>query len=657
MQNIGTKILISMVVFGVFLMPLAPTVSLVAEKSIEINLALNAANAADEDEVDLDTNCGIKPWTWHHCIASWIYYLIYAPLAFFAQLAAQILDFFIYYSIGDSAYRSNFVEKGWAAVRDIANMFFILALLYVAIQTILSLHSANTKKMVGMIILIALLINFSLFTTRVVIDASNILAKIFYNNIVPQKPNGNIITTPNYGGERSITVGLVEKFDPATILGGDVRNQIGIFAVTLLLSILLMGYMIYLFISIALVFIGRVIALWLAMIFSPIAFISYTVPFDIPGFGHKEWWKLLLENAFLAPMFIFFLYIIIMFGDFMTLVTYDTTSTDDFGKMMKVIIPFAIVFILLMKAKKTAVTMSGEIGAGIMKAGAVVGGLALGGAALGGAALMRGTAGSFMKGASTGDTAANRITQNRAILNDPNAGRWQKLKARADIAKGQVQTGTGYAALQTRMGQKVNADQTKVEEARHARHELDSVSAARFGGKKFNELTLPERDTVRTKIARDKYAEANFGKKYDQVTGAQKSQTAAAVAPGLAAKISHADDLIAESKHKQGLGSILMQSARTGSFDVRNLSQVKANTGDDTLVKFASGLTSVIGSAMRGSLKSTLGIEHGTGQKALFKDLGHTISEALKGAKMHVDLSNVGHVEKEDSKGGGGGHH
>ena len=109
------------------------------------------------------------------------------------RLLEDFLIFFVYYFTNSSSYDNEFVEKGWGAVRDVANIFFILMLLYVAIKTVLSLNVTDNKRLVGVIIIVALLINFSLFTTKVVIDASNILAKIFYNNITSQGPNGEKI--------------------------------------------------------------------------------------------------------------------------------------------------------------------------------------------------------------------------------------------------------------------------------------------------------------------------------------------------------------------------------------------------------------------------------------------------------------------------------
>ena len=151
-------------------------------------------------------------------------------------------------------------------------------------------------------------------------------------------------------------------------------------------------YMAYIFFSIALLFVARVVSLWISMIFSPLAFISYTLPFDIGKMSHQKWWPELFKNAFLAPVFIFFLYLIVLFLDILKDLTYND-SDPLFGKLMGVVIPFAILFVLLMKAKELAVEYSGEMGKGITKAGAVLGGVALGAATGGVAMAARGTVG------------------------------------------------------------------------------------------------------------------------------------------------------------------------------------------------------------------------------------------------------------------------
>src|SRR4051812_35738977 len=66
------------------------------------------------------------------------------------------------------------INVTWTAVRDVANMLFIFALLYTAIMTIFG--KGDYKRTILNLIIAALLINFSLFFTKVIIDAANLLS-------------------------------------------------------------------------------------------------------------------------------------------------------------------------------------------------------------------------------------------------------------------------------------------------------------------------------------------------------------------------------------------------------------------------------------------------------------------------------------------------
>jgi hypothetical protein len=165
----------------------------------------------------------------------------------------------------------------------------------------------------------------------------------------------------------------------------------------------------FIFFSVALMFVARVISLWLAMIFAPLAFISYTLPFKIPTFGYQEWWSNLIKNAFLAPIFIFFLYIIVMFAGFLDKIgEYTPNPGASSGEktmqiMMSIAIPFAILYGMLKTAKSIAVDYSGKLGKEIssmgkkalMVAGGAAVGVAAGGLAIAGRATI-GRAGSAL---------------------------------------------------------------------------------------------------------------------------------------------------------------------------------------------------------------------------------------------------------------------
>ncbi|MFA6586122.1 MAG: hypothetical protein WCS86_03100 [Candidatus Paceibacterota bacterium] len=316
------------------------------------------------------------------CIAQ-VAYGIWSLSSPILTLSAEVLDFFIFYATNSSSYKNAFVEQGWASMRDIANIFFIIALLYIAIKTILGLNVSNNQKLISAVILIALIINFSLFTTKLVIDSSNILAKVFYNNIVSENQKGQL-TKDNINGQKTISIGIVDKFNPQTLLG-DTQKFYGKNPYTFILLIIVLSaislYTAYIFLSVAILFAARVVSLWISMILSPIAFASHAVPFDIPGMGHKEWWSNLFKNVLLAPIFIFFLYIIILFVGFLKDIVHYSGTSDVMGSIMNTLIPFLLVIMLLKQAQSLAIEYSGEMGKAIMKGGAVVGGLALGAAA------------------------------------------------------------------------------------------------------------------------------------------------------------------------------------------------------------------------------------------------------------------------------------
>ncbi|HBP27517.1 TPA: hypothetical protein DD445_01860 [Candidatus Nomurabacteria bacterium] len=366
-------------------------------------------------------NCSfVYPVNVGGCILEGFNYIWKASF-FVGMLAGSFLDFFVYYATNSSSYSNIFIEKAWSAVRDVANIFFIVALLYVAIKTILNLNVTDNKKLIGYVVIIALIINFSLFTTKIVIDGSNILAKIFYNNIVSKDTKGNT-SEAEAGGQKSISVGLISKFNPQSIVSDAYNAGLGlgyaIFIVLLLIAITL--YAAYIFFSIAILFVARVVSLWISMIFSPLAFVSYTVPFDIPGFGHKEWWDDLLKNAFLAPLFTFMLYIIVMFTGFLTSVVKYADNPDmsswqnAMQHVMSITIPFIILMMLLTKSKSLVVKYSGEMGKAVMTGAKMIGGVALG-AATGGMA-MAGRATLGRAGAAMANSATLKSAEARGVF-------------------------------------------------------------------------------------------------------------------------------------------------------------------------------------------------------------------------------------------------
>ena len=382
-----------------------------------------------EFQKQVEEDCGFNPIS-KGCVMQLFYWIFHDIPAWFLLQTAYFFNVLISISLNGTLFKHPFVATAWGVVRDLSNLFFILILLYIAIKIILGIGGSEVKKMIAQVIVIALLINFSMFMTKVVIDTSNILALIFYNKLSVDtyvKADGTIQIRPYnpVAGEKDVAGGMVSGFDPTTKIGqpffaeakktwnpdgtpGPTSPQVpfGIMLSITLLSGLIMCFAIYaLFIS-GLSFVGRLIELWILIIFSPFAFMSSTVSKlnDIEYLGWKSWFHRLLTVSFMAPIFMFFLYFIFLLIGSKPSIFASIVQPIQGGGMagmatmlLGVILPAMLILILLLKATEFAKKGSGKFGEVLSKAAGTVGGLATGlaiGAATGGAAMaLRGTIG------------------------------------------------------------------------------------------------------------------------------------------------------------------------------------------------------------------------------------------------------------------------
>lgn len=216
--------------------------------------------------------------------------LILSLAAFVTYAAGTLLDFVIKYTIVDMSANVGVItgiNTAWSALRDLANIFFIFILLYAAIATVLQLGGVNTKKIITRVIIIALLINFSLFFTRVMIDVSNALSVGFYNAI----SGGNGIS---YAYMQKLL--LTTVYQPGNGAGADLTKfpEVGFLGAIFFLIAA------FVFLAAAVMFISRFVVLILLMITSAPAFAAMALPNDkFSG----DWWKALWSQLIFAPVF------------------------------------------------------------------------------------------------------------------------------------------------------------------------------------------------------------------------------------------------------------------------------------------------------------------------------------------------------------------
>ncbi len=230
--------------------------------------------------------------------------------------ASGLFNYAVAISISNQAIGSSgIVNSGWAITRDFANLFFIFILLYIAIATILQISGYGIKELLVKVIIVALLVNFSLVFTKVIVDSSNIFALEFYNKINAQ-PDKRIKKSDDVIPAKDISAAFVSGLKMQTVFndetdnfgkGGKDATLMQITIITLGGSALLLVVAFVLFAG-AFMFVIRTVILWILMILAPLAFAAMALP-KTKEYATK-WWKTLFDQAFFAPAFLFMFYLV-----------------------------------------------------------------------------------------------------------------------------------------------------------------------------------------------------------------------------------------------------------------------------------------------------------------------------------------------------------
>ncbi len=190
------------------------------------------------------------------------------------------------------------IAAGWTMTRDLANVGIILALVFIGLATILQLEGYRAKKVLPTLIAVALLINFTPVILGLVVDAANILMDFLLKDFTGSALG---VFSQVFKDQHDMVWDLWKSaagssegisFSP---MGGTV--VLLIFAIT--------GTVIFTLFSI--LFIMRYVAIWMAVILSPLAFLAYVLPATKPLF--KRWLNFFIQWCFVGVIAAFFLYL------------------------------------------------------------------------------------------------------------------------------------------------------------------------------------------------------------------------------------------------------------------------------------------------------------------------------------------------------------
>lgn len=223
-----------------------------------------------------------------------LFWIVWTPSSWVMDLGAYLLDKSMLLTVTDgfrSLATSSVVTTGWEFSRDIVNMFLIFILLYIAIATILRLSGYGAKELLTTLIIVAFLVNFSGVVTRMIIDASNVLANGFYSQIL--RRNETISTTFKnaFNAEKILSPGNAQT--ALLELKGD-RKLIAILS-----SSIIMLVAAFVFGALGILFLIRVVVLLILIMFSPLAFGAMVLPSTKRH--ASKWWSSLFSQAFFAP--------------------------------------------------------------------------------------------------------------------------------------------------------------------------------------------------------------------------------------------------------------------------------------------------------------------------------------------------------------------
>ncbi|MFH0951604.1 MAG: hypothetical protein V1838_00235 [Patescibacteria group bacterium] len=215
-------------------------------------------------------------------------------VSFLGKLLIQISNILIAVAQYNNFTDAAAIAKGWVLIRDLGNIFFIVILLVIAFATILKIENYRYNRLLGRLIIMAVLVNFSKMIAGLFIDFTQIIMLTFvaaFKNAAA----GNIADA----------LGLTEMLrlrdtGTAGITSGEIMTALILATVLLLISLVVILVM-------TVVFIMRVIALWILVVLSPFAYILRTFP-STERYASR-WWTEFGKYAAAGPVLAFFLWL------------------------------------------------------------------------------------------------------------------------------------------------------------------------------------------------------------------------------------------------------------------------------------------------------------------------------------------------------------
>lgn len=251
------------------------------------------------------------------------------------------------------------IAIGYNITRSFVNMGLVLVLVYIAFSTILRLGGRQTQKLLITLIVVALLVNFAPVLCGLVVDATNIAMYYFTDHITGMK---NLLNTLKGAGD-SIVAGFTTL--EATKQFGILFQSVALIAFNMVLTFILLLF--------AIIFLLRYVAIWVAVILAPLAFVSYILPATRRFFN--TWLSQFLQWSIIGVAGGFFLYLGEQIAELMPTAPMLRAETEYgiFDTILPHFVTLAFLGIGLIVALTTSAMGAGQIMAGGKRFGKTMG--------------------------------------------------------------------------------------------------------------------------------------------------------------------------------------------------------------------------------------------------------------------------------------------
>ena len=272
----------------------------------------------------------------------------------------------------------------WGIIRDLSSILLIFFILYAAILMIIGMRPADYGGMIKNIIIVGVLINFSFFFTRVMIDASNIVSLQFYDAIAPSNTASSIGDREMEQGIPAITKILLTSGGVSNAIMGQLNvtgwwsksaSSVGASNATasgsasdgLNLVLVAVGGIvvstitILSFVAIAAAAILRIAMLIFLIAFSPVWVASWAMP-QLKELT-KQWTQNFYAQLIFLPVYLAFLYVALRIITELHLNKVTTVvGTADFGNAINLFVGFGICIVMLTIPMIAAIGVTKAVG-------------------------------------------------------------------------------------------------------------------------------------------------------------------------------------------------------------------------------------------------------------------------------------------------------